>query len=120
MFLLGPLGVESLRSRLERKRLWTCSSFPSGSPPLPLAVEAMVVTCLLTYPPNLFPPILPCHSHTGALVPASALCQPARSGCGSGPSGCCGRDSPSTLAAQTLALGSQALKGSHFYRPGVL
>lgn len=45
--------LESLRLRLERKRLWASSSFSSGSPPLPLAVEAVVVTCLLTHPPSL-------------------------------------------------------------------
>lgn len=47
-------------------------------PPLPLVVEAVVVTCLLTYPPSLCFRLLRCHFHayTGALVPASALFQP--------------------------------------------
>lgn len=55
MFLLGPRAVESLRSQLERKRLWACSSFYLGSSPLPNLFPqlwTLVVTCLLTYPPG--------------------------------------------------------------------
>lgn len=55
MFLLGSVAVESLRSQLKRKRPWACSPFYLRSPTYASSpgLEAVVVTCLLTYPPSL-------------------------------------------------------------------